>query len=52
METKTGFDSRLTNKTAALYRQGYEGEGRTMMTHKEVEKLCQQPSKGKCVSLR
>lgn len=38
METKTGFDSRLTNKTAALYSQGYEGAGRTEITHKEVEK--------------
>lgn len=38
METKTGFDSGLTNKTAALYRQRDEGEGRTKTTHKEVEK--------------
>lgn len=37
METKTGFDSRLTNKTAALYKQEYEGERRAM-TDKEVEK--------------
>lgn len=38
METKTGFDSKLTNKTAALYKQGDGGEGRTKTTHKEVEK--------------
>lgn len=52
METKTGFDSKLTNKTAALYKQRDGGEGRTKTTHKEVEKWCLQSSKGKCVSLR
>lgn len=36
METKTGFDSRLTNNTAAVYEQEDEGERRAV-TDKEVE---------------
>lgn len=51
METKTSFESKLTYKIAVL-KQRYNGEGKTKMTHKEEEKLCQQSSKGKCVSLR